>query len=117
MRLPALFLALAFPAAFILADEVRDTEKWNTQVAKVVAVGPLAFCDRNTGKRRTIAEARANKAKIDWTGYEPPVPPEPPSEPLSIVIEPAPEDLRTLSLALTLVPLAFFAASRGGECK
>jgi co-chaperonin GroES (HSP10) len=26
----------------------QDTEKWNTQVGKVVAVGPLAFCNRNT---------------------------------------------------------------------
>lgn len=25
-----------------------DTEKWNTQVAKVVSVGPLAFKNRNT---------------------------------------------------------------------
>lgn len=26
----------------------RDTEKWNTQVAKVVALGPLAFKNRDT---------------------------------------------------------------------
>lgn len=26
----------------------KDTEKWNTQVAKVIAVGPLAFHNRNT---------------------------------------------------------------------
>jgi len=26
----------------------QDTEKWNTQVGKVVAAGPLAFCNRNT---------------------------------------------------------------------
>lgn len=26
----------------------RDTEKWNTQVAKVISVGPLAFKNRNT---------------------------------------------------------------------
>ncbi len=32
----------------ILADEARDTEQWNTQVAKVVAIGPLAFKNRNT---------------------------------------------------------------------
>lgn len=31
----------------ILADESRETEKHNTQVAKVIAVGPLAFKDRN----------------------------------------------------------------------
>lgn len=32
----------------ILAGETRDTEMWNTQVAKVRAVGPLAFHNRNT---------------------------------------------------------------------
>lgn len=32
----------------ILADETRDTEMWNTQVAKVRAIGPLAFKNRNT---------------------------------------------------------------------
>ena len=32
----------------ILAGETRDTEVWNTQVAKVVALGPLAFKNRNT---------------------------------------------------------------------
>ena len=26
----------------------RDTEKWNTQVAKVISVGPLAFHNRDT---------------------------------------------------------------------
>jgi co-chaperonin GroES (HSP10) len=26
----------------------RDTEKWNTQIAKVVAIGPLAFHNRDT---------------------------------------------------------------------
>lgn len=32
----------------ILVDDVSATEKWNTQVAKVIAVGPLAFRDRKT---------------------------------------------------------------------
>ena len=32
----------------ILSAETQDTEKWNTQVAKVVSVGPLAFKNRNT---------------------------------------------------------------------
>ena len=30
----------------ILTEEIRDTEQWNTQVAKVIALGPLAFHDR-----------------------------------------------------------------------
>lgn len=29
-----------------LLDEVRETEAWNTQVAKVLAVGPVAFHSR-----------------------------------------------------------------------
>lgn len=32
----------------ILSTETKDTEKWNTQVAKVISVGPLAFKNRNT---------------------------------------------------------------------
>lgn len=32
----------------ILHSESRETEKWNTQVAKVVTVGPLAFKNRDT---------------------------------------------------------------------
>lgn len=32
----------------ILAGETRDTETWNTQVAKVITMGPLAFHNRNT---------------------------------------------------------------------
>ena len=42
--------------------------------AEYTKIRELHARDRNTGKRRTIAEARANKAKIDWKGYEPPVP-------------------------------------------
>lgn len=34
----------------ILVDETKDTEKWNTQVCKIVALGPLAFCNRESGK-------------------------------------------------------------------
>ena len=32
----------------IIAAETSETEKWNTTVAKVIAVGPLAFRDRKT---------------------------------------------------------------------
>jgi co-chaperonin GroES (HSP10) len=35
----------------ILTDEMQETERWNTQVAKVIAVGPLAFCNRQTGAK------------------------------------------------------------------
>jgi co-chaperonin GroES (HSP10) len=32
----------------ILNTDTKDTEKWNTQVGKVIALGPLAFKNRNT---------------------------------------------------------------------
>jgi co-chaperonin GroES (HSP10) len=34
----------------LLAEETRETDQWNTQVAKVIALGPVAFCDRETLK-------------------------------------------------------------------
>ena len=34
----------------ILPDETQETELWNTQVAKVISLGPVAFCDRETLK-------------------------------------------------------------------
>ena len=33
----------------ILASETRDADQWNTQVAKVISIGPLAFRNRQTG--------------------------------------------------------------------
>jgi co-chaperonin GroES (HSP10) len=32
----------------IIVEDSRDTEKWNTQVAKVISLGPLAFKNRDT---------------------------------------------------------------------
>jgi len=32
----------------ILASETKETDKWNDQVAKVVGIGSLAFCNRET---------------------------------------------------------------------
>lgn len=32
----------------ILTTDTKDTEKWNTQIGKVIALGPLAFKNRNT---------------------------------------------------------------------
>lgn len=34
----------------ILTDESRNDEMWNEMTAKVIALGPLAFCNRETGK-------------------------------------------------------------------
>ena len=31
-----------------LVSDTRETEKWNTQIGRVVSVGPLAFKNRNT---------------------------------------------------------------------
>jgi co-chaperonin GroES (HSP10) len=35
-------------SGIILNQETRDFEKYNTQIAKVVALGPLAYKDRQT---------------------------------------------------------------------
>jgi co-chaperonin GroES (HSP10) len=35
-------------SGIILNAETTETEKWNTQVGKVVTVGPLAFKNRNS---------------------------------------------------------------------
>lgn len=32
----------------ILTDSDKDTQYWNTTVAKIIAIGPLAFRNRNT---------------------------------------------------------------------
>ena len=32
----------------IIVDETKENEKWNNMVGKVVAIGPLAFCNRDT---------------------------------------------------------------------
>lgn len=34
----------------ILHPETRETDLWNTQVARVISLGPLAFCNRDTGR-------------------------------------------------------------------
>lgn len=33
-----------------LLEETMQTEKWNTQTAKVIALGRLAYCSRTTGQ-------------------------------------------------------------------
>lgn len=35
-------------SGIILDNGTKDTEKWNTQVAKVISVGPVAFKNRTT---------------------------------------------------------------------
>lgn len=32
----------------VLASETKETEKWNTQVGKIISIGPLAFRNRET---------------------------------------------------------------------
>jgi co-chaperonin GroES (HSP10) len=32
----------------VIVEETKQTDKWNDQVARVVALGPLAFCNRET---------------------------------------------------------------------
>lgn len=35
-------------SGFHLPEEVRETELWNTQVSKIIALGPIAFRNRDT---------------------------------------------------------------------
>jgi co-chaperonin GroES (HSP10) len=35
-------------AGILLIEETKETEKWNNMVAKVIEIGPLAFCHRDT---------------------------------------------------------------------
>lgn len=35
-------------SGFFLPEESRETERWNTQVAKVISLGPVAFRNRDT---------------------------------------------------------------------
>lgn len=37
-------------SGIVVIEETFDTAKWNNQVAKVVALGPMAFKDRETAK-------------------------------------------------------------------
>jgi co-chaperonin GroES (HSP10) len=35
----------------VLVEESRETDQWNMQIAKVIAFGPVCFCNRDTLKR------------------------------------------------------------------
>lgn len=35
-------------SGIVLVEETKETEKWNNQVAKIIAIGPLAFKKRDT---------------------------------------------------------------------
>lgn len=37
-------------SGIVLVDDTRDFNKANTQLGKVIATGPIAFCNRETGK-------------------------------------------------------------------
>lgn len=37
-------------SGIFLVEETKETERWNCQVARVLAVGPLAFCNRETAE-------------------------------------------------------------------
>ncbi len=36
------------PGGIVIPEDARETEKWNTQVAKVIMLGPVAFKNRDT---------------------------------------------------------------------
>lgn len=35
-------------SGIVLAPETKETDRWNCQVARILAIGPLAFCNRET---------------------------------------------------------------------
>jgi len=35
-------------AGIYIPEDTKETEKWNTMIGKVIAIGPLAFCNRET---------------------------------------------------------------------
>jgi co-chaperonin GroES (HSP10) len=37
-------------SGLILVEETKETERWNNQVARIIAMGPLAFCNRETAE-------------------------------------------------------------------
>jgi co-chaperonin GroES (HSP10) len=37
-------------SGIVLVEETQETERWNNQVARVLAMGPLAFRNRETGQ-------------------------------------------------------------------
>jgi co-chaperonin GroES (HSP10) len=34
----------------LLTEDTKETDKWNTQVGRIIALGPVAFCNRETLK-------------------------------------------------------------------
>lgn len=38
----------ATASGIVLVEETKETEKWNTMIGKVIAIGPLAFCKRES---------------------------------------------------------------------
>lgn len=38
-------------SGLIMVEETRDTEKYNTQVGKIIFIGPIAFRNRESGQR------------------------------------------------------------------
>lgn len=58
-------------SGIILVEGTKETEKWNTQVAKVIALGPLAFKKRDsmeTWPEGTWAEVGAFVRVPKWGG-------------------------------------------------
>lgn len=69
----------------ITVQESREIEKWNTQIGRVVAVGPLAFCNRDSAQRWTEGawcEVGDFVRAIKWGGdrWEMPIPGRPNDE-------------------------------------
>ncbi|WP_430395370.1 methionine synthase [Ferrovibrio sp.] len=52
-----------------------DAPQYNAEIANEYAnIREIHSRERNAGPRQSIAEARANGVKLDWSGYQPPKP-------------------------------------------
>ena len=57
-----------------IPDDVRETEHYNTQIAKVISVGVLAFHNRTTGEpwpEDELPDGLPPACVAHWTGREP----------------------------------------------
>ena len=41
---------LTSTSGILLVEDTKETEKWNTQIAKVIALGPIAYSNRDNGQ-------------------------------------------------------------------
>lgn len=76
-------------SGIIMVEETKDTEKYNTQVGKIIAIGPIAFRNRETGNRwpEGVWAGTGDYVRVPrWGGDRWSVPVEGSDEPANFVI-------------------------------